>query len=286
VRVVAKLASQRSNYYTLPKVVLDSSQNKSETKMNTSTKVEVYSTDRRVPIEKLAELLKVPAEVPQSELSAVGWDDKDIAVDELATFFPFPRNFNREWESINEAFGEGLFSKGRLIVIRVANQTGAADENLKAVLGHIAAHVEGAQTAGKVFVVLDGFTGSQLQLKQTYNVTHLQTPTEDFHDNVYQIQVSGKRNHTYYVNLALKIFQRRDWYTVLELSGLGNAIPSIVSIAEILKRYKVAVVKKIETSLVELVDGNRPLQKAKIVVLMDKIASIPDIPEDAGDQVV
>ena len=43
---------------------------------------------------------------------------------------------------------------------------------------------------------------------------------------------------------------------------------------------------EIETSLVELVDGNRPLQKAKIVVLMDKIAAIPDIPEDAGDQVV
>jgi len=43
---------------------------------------------------------------------------------------------------------------------------------------------------------------------------------------------------------------------------------------------------EIETSLVELVDGNRPLQKAKIVVLMDKTGAIPDIPEDAGDQVV
>jgi len=135
-------------------------------------------------------------------------------------------------------------------------------------------------------VVLDGSSATQLQLgKHSFNVSRLQVPAEE-NNPVYQIQVSGKRNHTYYVNLALKIFQRRDWFTVLELSGLGNAIPSIVSIAEILKRYKVAVVKKIETSLVELADGNRPLQKAKIVVLMDKIAAIPDIPEDAGDQVV
>jgi len=256
--------------------------------MNASTKLEVFSTDRRVPIETLATLVKAAEEIPQSELSAVGWDDKDIAVDELATFFPFPRNFNREWESIHSTLADGLFNKGRLIVFRVANQTGAAEETLKAVLDSIASAVEGAQTAqGRVVIVLDGFTGATLQLKEhNYNVTRLQAPAEELQDNVYQIQVSGKRNHTYYVNLALKIFQRRDWYNILELSGLGNAIPSIVSIAEILKRYKVGAVKKIETSLVDLIDGSRPLQKAKIVVLMDKIASIPDIPEDAGDQVV
>jgi len=254
--------------------------------MNASTKLEVFATDHRVPIGTLAQLAKVSEEVPHSELSAVGWDDQDVAVDELATFFPFPRSFNREWESVHDTLAEGLLSKGRFLVVRAANQTGAAEENLKAVLNHIAALVEGAEQ-GRVVVVLDGFTGNQLQLKQhSYNVTRLPTGAEDVHGSVYQIQVSGKRNHTYYVNLALKIFQRRDWYTVIELSGLGNAIPSIVSIAEILKRYKVAVVKKIDTSLVELNDGTRPLQKAKIVVLMDKIASIPDIPEDAGDQVV
>jgi len=226
--------------------------------------------------------------VPQSELSAVGWDDKDVAVDELATFFPFPRTFNREWESVGATLEEGgLFKQGRLLAVRVAHQTGAAEENLKAVLEHIANLYAAAQPPqGRTVVVLDGSSATQLQLgKHSFNVSRLQVPAEE-NNPVYQIQVSGKRNHTYYVNLALKIFQRRDWFTVLELSGLGNAIPSIVSIAEILKRYKVAVVKKIETSLVELADGNRPLQKAKIVVLMDKIAAIPDIPEDAGDQVV
>jgi len=251
-----------------------------------TTPLEFFSTDRRVHLETLAKQLNLE-EVPQSELSVVGWDDKDVAVDELATFFPFPRTFNREWESVTATLSEGLLNKGRLIVIRVAHQTGAAAENLNVVLEHIANLYAGPQPPqGKTVVVLDGYTGNQLQLGQhNFSVSRLQVPDED-HNHVYQIQVSGKRNHTYYVNLALKIFQRRDWYTVLELSGLGNAIPSIVSIAEILKRYKVAVVKKIETSLVELVDGNRPLQKAKIVVLMDKIASIPDIPDDVGDQVV
>jgi len=253
----------------------------------TSSLLEFVSTERRVRIETLAQLLKLE-EVPQSELSAVGWDDKDVAVDELATFFPFPRTFNREWEAIASTVGEGgLFKQGRLVVVRVAHQTGAAEENLKAVLEHVADLYAGAQPPQeRTAVVLDGFSAAQLQLgKHSFNVARLQVPVEE-DEPVYQIQVSGKRNHTYYVNLALKIFQRRDWFSELELSGLGNAIPSIVSIAEILKRYKVAVVKKIETSLVELADGNRPLQKAKIVVLMDKTAAIPDIPEDAGDQVV
>jgi len=265
--------------------------------MNTTTTelpppLEFFATDRYVPIEALANLLKFSDEIPQSEVSAVGWEDKEIVVDELATFFPFPRNFNREWEAIKETLADGSFSKGRLVVIRVANQTGAAEENLNAVLEDIAVLYDSPQPPQeRVVIVLDGFTGTALQLKQhNFTVSRLQLPAsaDEHKDDVYHVQVSGKRNHTYYVNLALKIFQRRQWYSVLELSGLGNAIPSIVSIAEILKRYKVAHVKKIETSLVELSDGegSRPLQKAKMVVLMDKVASIPDIPEDAGDQVV
>jgi len=260
---------------------------------STATPLEFFSTDRYVPIEALADLLKFDPEIPQSEVSAVGWEDKEIVVDELATFFPFPRNFNREWESVKPTLADASsFAKGRLLVIRAANQIGAAEESLKEVLGYIASLYDAPQPpTARVVIVLDGFTSATLQLeKQSFNVASLQLPASASEkvDEVYHVQVSGKRNHTYYVNLALKIFQRRQWYTVLELSGLGNAIPSIVSIAEILKRYKVATVKKIETSLVELSDGegSRPLQKAKMVVFMDKIGSIPDIPEDAGDQVV
>jgi len=254
--------------------------------------LEFFSVDRHGSIEQLANLLKFSDETTQSELSAVGWDDKEIVVDELATFLPFPRNFNREWESVKETLTEGsVFRKGCLIVIRVANQTGASAENLHTVLEHIASLYDGSDKAPKArtAIVLDGYTEGEIKLNQhTFNVSRLQVPEEGGKDTVYCVQVSGKRNHTYYVNLVLKIFQRRDWYNAVELSGLGNAIPSIVSIAEILKRYKVSAVHKIETSLVELSDGegSRPLQKAKIVVLMDKTGSIPDIPEDAGDQVV
>jgi len=260
--------------------------------MNKTDVLEVFSVDRHAPIEQLADLLKFSDDIPQTEVSAVGWDDKDIVVDELATFFPFHRNFDREWESVKGALTEGsLFHKGRLIVIRSANQSGAAGDNLKTVLEYIASVYDGSEKApqARSALVLDGFTESSLQVgKDNFAVTRVEIPEGGKIDNVYHVQVSGKRNHTYYVNLVLKIFQRRDWYNVVELSGLGNAIPSIVSIAEILKRYKVATVHKIETSLVELSDGegSRSLQKAKIVVLMDKIGSIPDIPEDAGDQVV
>jgi len=109
-----------------------------------TTPLEFFSTDRRVHLETLAKQLNLE-EVPHSELSAVGWDDKDVAVDELATFFPFPRTFNREWESVTATLSEGLFNKGRLIVIRVANQSGAAQENLNAVLEHIAELYAGQQ---------------------------------------------------------------------------------------------------------------------------------------------
>ncbi|KAL6077626.1 hypothetical protein QOT17_002094 [Balamuthia mandrillaris] len=72
--------------------------------------------------------------------------------------------------------------------------------------------------------------------------------------NEYSVSVATLGRDLHYVNLALKIFQRRDWYTLIEFSGLGKAIPSIVSIAEILKRYQVAELQSIKTSMVELKD--------------------------------
>jgi len=255
--------------------------------MTTTEELEIFSLDNYIPIEELAQHMKFGDESSMTELSAFGWDDKETVMDELATFFPFPRYFSREWEAVKDCLAE-LLSRGRLVVIRAIE--GEAPQNLISLLDDVAS-LYGTDRApqGKVAFVLEGFTGTVIQGKQhTYNVSRLPLPNREYKDNPYAVQVSGKRNHTYYVNLALKVFQRRGWYSILELSGLGNAIPSIVSIAEILKRYKVAVVRRIETSLVELSDGegSRPLQKAKIVVIMDKISSIPDIPEDAGDQVV
>jgi len=250
---------------------------------------EFFSSDAFVPFAELGQVLKL--EDPVTELSAIGWEDDETVMDEIATFFPFPRYYNKGWEGVKECLAE-LCSKGRLIVIRAVDEQSAGWRNVLKLVDEIVSLYGTPQAPqGRVAFVLEGFKGQNLQTgKQTFNVSRLSLPARNYQHSIYSIQVSGKRNHTYYVNLALKVFQRRSWYNMLELSGLGNAIPSIVSIAEILKRYKVGVVRKIETSLVELSDGegSRPLQKAKIVVLMEKINSIPEIPEDSdiGDQVI
>ncbi|PON76964.1 hypothetical protein TorRG33x02_241490 [Trema orientale] len=51
----------------------------------------------------------------------------------------------------------------------------------------------------------------------------------------------------------------------VELSALGMAIATVVTIAEILKNNELAVEKKIMTSTVDMREdaGGRPLQKAK-----------------------
>lgn len=251
-----------------------------------------FSIDTYVPIEELGTVLKVSDDSQLTELSAAYWEDKETVKDELATFFPFNRYFNREWDGIKDGLAQVCLN-GRLIVFRGVNQSAPAFENLRAIIELIVSlYTSEHPPTGRVVIVLEPFGGTSLQLSQaTFPVQKLQLPPHQSVQNIYSIQVSGKRNHTYYVGLALKVFQRREWYAMLELSGLGNAIPSIVSIAEILKRYKVATVQKIETSLVELTDGegSRTLQKAKIVILMTKIASIPDLPDDPdslGDQVV
>jgi len=258
--------------------------------MEATNALEVFSLDNYVPLGELGSVLKF-GEEPLTELSAVGWEDLETVIDELATFFPFPRYSNREWSSVKESLAE-LLGGGRLIVVRAIDVKAPGWQNVLNLIDEVATLHETNRPTGRVAFVLEGFSGSSLQTPKghSFNVSLLQLPAQSYQQNIYSIQVSGKRNHTYYVNLALKVFQRRSWYSNLELSGLGNAIPSIVSIAEILKRYKVATTRKIETSLVELSDGegSRSLQKAKIVVLMDKIASIPDVPEDAdlGDQVI
>lgn len=79
--------------------------------------LEIYSVDRHVPVEELGGLLKLGAEVPTAELSAVGWGDRETVIDELATFFPFPRYFNREWEAVPNAVAEQS-EQGKLVLVR------------------------------------------------------------------------------------------------------------------------------------------------------------------------
>ncbi|XP_042049344.1 uncharacterized protein At2g34160-like [Salvia splendens] len=92
-----------------------------------------------------------------------------------------------------------------------------------------------------------------------------------------RIQVSNtKKPLFFYVNLAKRYMQQ---HSEVELSGLGMAISTVVSVAEILKNNGFAVEKKIMTSTVEIKDDfrGRPVQKAKIEVVLGKTANFDEL---------
>ncbi|CAM8911496.1 unnamed protein product [Rhodiola kirilowii] len=85
-----------------------------------------------------------------------------------------------------------------------------------------------------------------------------------------RIQVSNtKKPLFFYVNLAKRYMQQ---FNEVELSALGMAISTVVTITEILKNNGFAVEKKIATSTVDIKDESRsrPVQKAKIEILLGK----------------
>ncbi|XP_019189485.1 uncharacterized protein At2g34160-like [Ipomoea triloba] len=85
-----------------------------------------------------------------------------------------------------------------------------------------------------------------------------------------RIQVSNtKKPLFFYVNLAKRYMQQ---HNEVELSGLGMAIATVVSVTEILKNNGLAVEKKIMTSTVDVRDDSRgrPITKAKIEIVLGK----------------
>ncbi|XP_028766349.1 uncharacterized protein At2g34160 [Neltuma alba] len=92
-----------------------------------------------------------------------------------------------------------------------------------------------------------------------------------------RIQVSNtKKPLFFYVNLAKRYMQQ---HNEVELSALGMAIATVVTVAEILKNNGLAVEKKIMTSTVEIRDDSRgrPVQKAKIEILLGKTENFDEL---------
>ncbi|XP_052183830.1 uncharacterized protein At2g34160-like [Diospyros lotus] len=92
-----------------------------------------------------------------------------------------------------------------------------------------------------------------------------------------RIQVSNtKKPLFFYVNLAKRYMQQ---HNEVELSALGMAIATVVSVAEILKNNGLAVEKKIMTSTVEMKDEarGRPVQKAKIEIVLGKTEKFDEL---------
>ncbi|KAI3421362.1 Alba domain-containing protein [Psidium guajava] len=99
-----------------------------------------------------------------------------------------------------------------------------------------------------------------------------------------RIQVSNtKKPLFFYVNLAKRYMQQ---YNEVELSALGMAIATVVTIAEILKNNGFAAEKKITTSTVAIKDESRgrPVQKAKIEILLGKSEKFDELMAAAAEQ--
>ncbi|EXB93217.1 Uncharacterized protein L484_024556 [Morus notabilis] len=106
-----------------------------------------------------------------------------------------------------------------------------------------------------------------------------------------RIQVSNtKKPLFFYVNLAKRYIQQ---HNEVELSALGMAITTVVTISEILKNNGLATEKKVSTSTVGMKDENkgRLVQKAKIEIVLGKsekfdslVAASTVAPEPANDE--
>ncbi|KAL5712291.1 hypothetical protein ACHQM5_014480 [Ranunculus cassubicifolius] len=96
-----------------------------------------------------------------------------------------------------------------------------------------------------------------------------------------RIQVSNtKKPLFFYVNLAKKYMRLHE---EVELSALGMAIATVVTISEILKNNGLAIEKKILTSTVGMKDENKGklVQKAKIEILLGKSENFESLTETA-----
>ncbi|XP_031108172.1 uncharacterized protein At2g34160-like [Ipomoea triloba] len=92
-----------------------------------------------------------------------------------------------------------------------------------------------------------------------------------------RIQVSNtKKSLFFYVNLSKRYMQQ---YNEVELSALGMAISTVVTVAEILKNNGFAVEKKIRTLSVYMKDHpeSRPVPKAKIEIVLGKTDNFEEL---------
>ncbi|GLT61058.1 hypothetical protein SLA2020_337930 [Shorea laevis] len=102
------------------------------------------------------------------------------------------------------------------------------------------------------------------------------------------IQVSNtKKPLVFYLNLAKRYIKQ---YNDVKLSALGMAIPTVVTISEILKRNGLAIEKKVAISSVGSKDDEkgRMVQKAKIEIVLAKAEKldktiIATSPKNAAD---
>jgi len=99
-----------------------------------------------------------------------------------------------------------------------------------------------------------------------------------------RIQVSNtKKPLFFYVNLAKRYMQQHE---EVELSALGMAIATVVTVAEILKNNGLAIEKRILTSTVDMKDEarGRAIQKAKVEIILVKSEHFDELMAAAAEE--
>ncbi|KAF3973188.1 hypothetical protein CMV_003378 [Castanea mollissima] len=88
------------------------------------------------------------------------------------------------------------------------------------------------------------------------------------------------------IGLQLCLQRYMQQHNEVELPPLGVAIATVVTIAEILKNNGLAVEKKIMTSTVDIKDDSRgrPIQKAKIEILLGKTENFDELMAAAAEE--
>ncbi|KAM6553495.1 hypothetical protein CsatB_014257 [Cannabis sativa] len=120
------------------------------------------------------------------------------------------------------------------------------------------------------------------EITEAVNNINLAAPGDSYKKN--RIQVSNtKKPLFFYVNLAKRYMQQ---HNEVELSALGMAIATVVTVAEILKNNGLAVEKKIMTSTVDMKDDSRgrPIQKAKIEIVLGKTENFDELMAAAAEE--
>eukprot|EP00882_Tetradesmus_deserticola_P006323 GHRQ01006652.1.p2 GENE.GHRQ01006652.1~~GHRQ01006652.1.p2 ORF type:complete len:142 (+),score=45.27 GHRQ01006652.1:146-571(+) len=100
---------------------------------------------------------------------------------------------------------------------------------------------------------------------------------EHAHKGSNRIQVSSsKKPMFFYVNLAKRLLAEQG---EIHLSALGMAVSTMVSIAEILKKDGLVVETRVSTCMDLLggEDGRRPVQKAKMEILLKKADNFDEL---------
>ncbi|TYH68887.1 hypothetical protein ES332_D05G019900v1 [Gossypium tomentosum] len=94
-----------------------------------------------------------------------------------------------------------------------------------------------------------------------------------------RIQVSHSKKPLFF-------YRYMQQHNEVELSALGMAIATVVTIAEILKNNGLAVEKKITTATVDMKEESRgwPVQKAKIEILLGRTENFDELMVAAAEE--